>query len=86
MALSQGPVPRATLALAEGRSRRLWDHTAMIAAAALSAFREKMIDPAKLHPYERGGRHRKGIPLTAGNIGILKTVFVDAPRARKDKP
>jgi len=39
-----------------------------------------MIDPAKLHPYERGGRKAKGIPLTAGNIGILKTVFVDPPR------
>jgi hypothetical protein len=72
--------------MAEGRNRRLWDHTATIAAAALSAFRAKMIDPARLHPYERGGGRSKGIPLTAGNIGLLKTVFVDAPRARKDEP
>jgi len=68
--------------MAEGRNRRLWDHSATIAAAALSAFRAKMIDPAKLHPYERGGRKAKGIPLTAGNIGILKTVFVDGPARR----
>ena len=62
--------------MAEGRNRRLWDHSATIAAAALSAFRAKMIDPARLHPYEHGGRRSKGIPLTAGNIGLLKTVFV----------
>jgi len=65
--------------MAEGRNRRLWDHSATIAAAALSSFRDKMIDPARLHPYERGGKRKKGIPLTAGNIGILKTVFVDKP-------
>jgi hypothetical protein len=68
--------------MAEGRNRRLWDHTATVAAAAMSAFREKMIDPAKFHPYEGGGKGRKGIPLTAGNIGLLKTVFVDAPKGQ----
>ena len=68
--------------MAEGRNRRLWDHSATIAAAALSGFRNKMIDPARLHPYERGGRKSKGIPLTAGNIGLLKTVFVDGPARR----
>ncbi len=73
--------------MAEGRNRRLWDHSATIAAAALSSFRERMIDPARLHPYQRGKRRRgsQSIPLTAGNIDILKTVFcqkVDNP-ARK---
>lgn len=75
--------------MAEGRNRRLWDHSATIAAAALSAFRDKMIDPAKLHPYEKGKSRRAGrsqsIPLTAENIEILRTVFVkdvDSP-ARK---
>ena len=70
--------------MAEGRNRRLWDHSATIAAAALSSFRDKMIDPAKLHPYETG-KHRSGsqnIPLTAANIDILKSVFVN----RKKKP
>ena len=64
--------------MAEGRNRRLWDHSATIAAAALSAFRERMIDPVRLHPYQRGTRRRgqQSIPLTAGNIDILKTVFV----------
>ena len=61
--------------MAEGRNRRLWDHTAMIAASALSSFRDKMVDPAKLNPYRSGGKRSKGIPLTAANIGILKTVF-----------
>jgi hypothetical protein len=58
----------------------MWDHTATMAAAALSAFREKMIDPARLHPYERGGRSRcgKGIPLTAENITVLKALLPTA--------
>ena len=72
--------------MAEGRNRRLWDHSATIAAAALSAFRDKMIDPARLHPYERGGRRSKGIPLTRDNIGILKTVFVDLPAGKAGGP
>jgi hypothetical protein len=73
--------------MAEGRNRRLWDHTSMIAASALSSFREKMVDPAKLHPYERGrGRSGKqSIPLTAENIEILKTVFVDGPASKPGK-
>jgi hypothetical protein len=71
--------------MAEGRNRRLWDHTAAIAAAALSSFRDKMIDPAKLNPYRSGGKRSKGIPLTAGNIEILKTVFaknIDNPAGK----
>ena len=77
--MNPGPLTlRELLWMAEGRNRRLWDHTASIVAAALSAFRDKMIDPAKLHPYERGGKRRKGIPLTAGNIQVLK-VLVTGP-------
>ncbi len=72
--------------MAEGRNRRLWDHTATIAAAALSSFRDKMIDPAKLHPYEKGKRRSgsQSIPLTAENIDVLKVFVknVDGP-ARK---
>ena len=66
--------------MAEGRNRRLWDHTATIAAAALSSFRDKMIDPAKLHPYEKGKRRSgsQSIPLTAENIEILKVFVKDA--------
>jgi len=74
--------------MAEGRNRRLWDHTATIAAAALSSFRDKMIDPAKLHPYERGrGRSGKqSIPLTAENIEILKAVFAKDKTSPARKP
>ena len=66
--------------MAEGRNRRLWDHSATIAAAALSSFRDKMIDPAKLHPYEKG-RRRTGIPITAGNIEVLKVLATSKPNA-----
>ena len=73
--------------MAEGRNRRLWDHSATIAAAALSSFRDKMIDPAKLHPYEKGKRRSgsQSIPLTAENIDILKTVFVKTGKPGKTK-
>ncbi len=66
--------------MAEGRNRRLWDHSATIAAAALSAFRERMIDPAKFHPYRTP--RREGIPLTANTIGALKQF---APPAKTKK-
>ena len=72
--------------MAEGRNRRLWDHTATMAAAALSNFRDKMIDPAKLHPYEKGKRRSgsQSIPLTAENIEVLKVFVKDVNRpARK---
>jgi hypothetical protein len=71
--------------MAEGRNRRLWDHTATVAAAALSSFREKVIDPARLHPYERGGGRGhggRGIPLTAENITILKALVPSAGRSQ----
>jgi len=75
--------------MAEGRNRRLWDHTATVAAAALSAMRDKMVDPAKIHPYEKGDRQRasQGIPVTAENIAILKSAFVGrkAKKPRKAK-
>lgn len=73
--------------MAEGRNRRLWDHTATIAAAALSSFRDKMIDPAKLHPYEKGKRRSgsQSIPLTAENIEVLK-VFVKGANSPARKP
>jgi len=71
--------------MAEGRNRRLWDHTATVAAAALSAFREKPVDPAKLNPYETGHGKPTGIPITAENIGILKAAFMKGKKARAAK-
>jgi len=73
--------------MGEGRNRRTCDHTATIAAAALSSFHDKMIDPARLHPYEKGRRRsgKQSIPLTAENIEILKTVFVDGPTRKPGK-
>jgi len=79
---------RELLWMAEGRNRRLWDHTATVAAAALSVMRDKMIDPAQVHPYEKGDRRAlRGIPVTAENIAILKSAFVGrkAKKPRKAK-
>jgi hypothetical protein len=67
--------------MADGRNRRVWDHTSMIAAAALSSFRDKMIDPARLNPYE-GKARRRGIPIGAGNIEILRALAGGDPPAQ----
>jgi hypothetical protein len=70
--------------MAEGRNRRLWDHTSMIAAAALSSMRERMIDPAKLHPYARSREvGPAGIPITAANIGVLKALLPLRKRSQR---
>ena len=76
--------------MAEGRNRRMWDHTSLVAACAWSAFRSKLFDPAKLNPYTAKSAGRAtGIPITAANIGLLKTVFVKdvdgSPRDRNEK-
>ena len=68
--IDPGPLTlRELVWMAEGRDRRAWDHTSMIAAAALSAMRERMVDPARLNPYRQKSGRARGIPLTAENIG-----------------
>ncbi len=59
--------------MVDGRNRQLWAHTSAIMAAALSAFRKKMVDPAKLNPYRQGGGGQ-GIRINPENIGLLKAL------------
>lgn len=38
--------------------------------------KSRAFKPADFHPYLSGGGRKRGIPITAGNIGILKA-FVE---------
>ena len=51
-----------------------WEHTAAVAAAALSAMSEEPIHPWTLNPYapEPETGRRGGLSLTADNIDVLK--------------
>lgn len=62
---------------------RDWDHTAMLACYIIrmngDPKKVKSVTPQSLHPYESKKRRRVsgGIDITAGNISILKRIFVD---------
>ena len=62
---------------------RDWDHTATLACYIIrmngDPKKVKTITPQSLHPYESKKRRRagSGIGITAGNIHILKRIFVD---------
>ena len=60
--------------MAKGRDRQLWEHTsgmlAMIANVNRDPKKTRLFQPADFNPYR--SRRRRGIPLTADNIRILK--------------
>ena len=57
--------------MADGRREAVWEHTAAIAAAALSAMSTESVHPNSLNPYADDPRPA-GMPLTADNIEVLK--------------
>jgi len=71
--------------MAEGRARSNWDTTAALLALTFNVHRDpKKSRPAKasdFHPYSRGGR-RAGVPITAGNIRLLKKAFIEGGQGR----
>jgi len=64
--------------MAEARSREAWNRTATLLAMLANIHRDpkkgRVFRPSDFNPYE--ARKKKGIPLGAGNIGLLKQVFV----------
>jgi hypothetical protein len=58
--------------MADGRRQATWEHTAAIAAAALSAMRETPVHPDKLNPYADDPPPTGGLALTSENIEVLK--------------
>ena len=64
--------------MAEARSREAWNHTATLLAMLANIHRDpkkgRVFRPSDFNPHE--ARKKKGIPIRAGNIGVLKQVFV----------
>lgn len=66
--------------MAKGRLREQWNQTADIVSTLLNSNpfsgRKSAVHPAEVNPYAESRRPPRGVPVTAGNIDILK-VFVD---------
>ena len=60
--------------MADARAREAWNHTsavlAMIANANRDPKKSRPLKPGDFHPY--AGKRRRGIPITAANIQVLK--------------
>jgi hypothetical protein len=69
--------------MAEARGREMWGHTstvlAMIANCNRDPKKSRAFNPADFNPY--AAKRRRGIPITAGNIDILRRIFVTADGA-----
>jgi hypothetical protein len=69
--------------MAETKQARDWDHTATLACYIIKMNGDpkkvKSITPQSLHPYESKKRSPRasGLEINAGNIHILKRIFVD---------
>jgi hypothetical protein len=68
--------------MADGRGRAEWGRMSSLMALVANVNRDprrrRVFRPADFSPYERGPG--EGIPITAANIDLLKTVFVKEPK------
>ena len=67
--------------MAEGRDRQMWAHTSSVLALLWNVNRDpkksRARSPAEFNPYvPRSARSGRGIPVTAGNIRLLKDIFI----------
>ena len=73
--------------MAEARCREPWNHMSAVPALLANIHRHpnksKAFKPSDLNPYEM--KRGQGVPLRAGNIGLLKQVFVKGT-GRKTAP
>jgi hypothetical protein len=81
--VNPGPLTlREILWMAYGRSHEEWNRASLLCALMANIHRDPKkcpaFKPTDFHPHERNAR-KTGIPITAGNIRILKEVFVDRP-------
>ena len=69
--------------MAEGRGREMWHHTSAVLALMANCNRDpkrsRAFSPADFNPY--ASRRRRGTPITAANIDVLKRIFVTADGA-----
>ena len=67
--------------LAEARASEAWNHTsavlAMIANASRDPKKSRPLKPGDFHPY--AGKRKRGIPVTAANIQVLKRLAEGSP-------
>ena len=65
--------------MAEAKARDRWAHTSCVLAMIANAHRDpkktRAYRPSDFSPFEK--KRKQGIPITPGNIGLLKEVFVD---------
>lgn len=65
--------------MAEGRARGEWGRTASLLALIANCNRDprktRAFRPADFNPYDEPAR--RGIPITADTIGVLKALFVE---------
>ena len=68
--------------MADARSRERWAHTSALLTLIANVNRDpkktRAFRPKDFNPYER---RTSGMPITKGNIGVLKQVFVKEERA-----
>ena len=69
--------------MAEGRGREMWGHTSTVLAMMANCNRDpkksRVFSPSDFYPY--AARRRRGIPITAANIDVLRRIFVTADGA-----
>ena len=65
--------------------RASWDPAAALLALIYNVNRDpkktRAAKPQDFHPYLKG-RRKAGVPITAGNIRVLKKAFIDQPAGR----
>jgi len=68
--------------MAEARRKDAWDRTSTVLALIANVNRDpkktRAFRPKDFNPYER--RRTSGMPITKGNISVLKKVFVKPGR------
>jgi len=64
--------------MAEARGREAWNHTSAVMALLANIHRDpkkhRAFRPSDFNPYET--KRKRGIPIKAKDIGLLKKVFV----------
>ena len=79
-AVAPGPLTlRELVLMSDGRDRQLWVHTSFVLAMLANVHRDpkkgRAMRPADFNPYADADARRRGIPVTADNIEVLKRLM-----------
>ena len=86
LGIDPGPFTlRELMDMAEGRARERWTHTSWLLAMMANVNRDpkksRVFHPDDFNPYAE--RRPRGIPITAGNIGLLKALLKSSQGRRR---